>query len=46
MITMERNRLGSTRDAKARDSLEAVIAFLGSGVTLNDYLEILLSEQL
>ena len=28
MITMERNRLGSTRDLKARESLEAVIAFL------------------
>ena len=28
MITMESNRLGSTRDSKARASLEAVIAFL------------------
>jgi transposase len=32
MITMERNRLGSTRDEKARASLEAVIAFLESQV--------------
>ena len=28
MITMERNRLGSTRDVEARASIEAVIAFL------------------
>jgi transposase len=28
MITMERNRLGSTRDVDARASIEAVIAFL------------------
>jgi transposase len=33
MITMERNRLGSTRDANARVSLEAVIEFLVSQVS-------------
>ena len=32
IITMERNRLGSTRDEHARASLEAVIAFLESQV--------------
>jgi len=32
MLTMERNRLGSTRDDSARASLEAVIAFLESQV--------------
>ncbi len=33
MITMESNRLGSTRDAKARESLEAVIEFLREQVS-------------
>jgi transposase len=33
MITMERNRLGSTRDETARASLQAVIAFLESQVS-------------
>jgi transposase len=33
MITMERNRLGGTRDETARASLEAVIAFLESQVS-------------
>ena len=33
MITMERNRLGSTRDLNARSSLEAVIEFLISQVS-------------
>jgi transposase len=33
MITMESNRLGSTRDANARASLEAVIAFLREQVS-------------
>jgi len=32
MLTMERNRLGSTREENARASLEAVIAFLESQV--------------
>ena len=32
MLTMERNRLGSTRDEAARASLEAVIEFLESQV--------------
>ena len=33
MITMETNRLGSTRDESARDSLEAVIVFLREQVS-------------
>ena len=33
MITMETNRLGSTRDEKARASLEAVIEFLKAQVS-------------
>jgi transposase len=33
MITMERNRLGSTRDAEARASIETVIAFLEQQVS-------------
>jgi transposase len=46
MITMERNRLGSTRDETARASLEAVIAFLESQVSDMDsqMLEIVKSD--
>ena len=36
MITMERNRLGSTRDPKARASIESVIAFLEQQVKSTD----------
>ena len=36
MLTMERNRLGSTRDASARSSLEVVIEFLVSQVSEMD----------